>query len=100
MEQMLQNLVRAAFLAGGGNFIPVADAFIAGIQAGEAQATLAGAYIPKGNIMPALLRMVDCLRSNQKIGAIKELRTLTGGGLRECKDFVDLLGPVTGHQPY
>jgi ribosomal protein L7/L12 len=38
--------------------------------------------------------MLNCVQSNNRIGIIKAVRTLTGLGLKEAKDLVeDALGP-------
>ncbi len=43
-----------------------------------------------GLVSPIVVRgLLDAVRSGNKIMAIKEVRTMTGMGLKECKDLVE-----------
>lgn len=55
-----------------------------------------------GLVSPVVVRgLLDAVRSGNKIMAIKEVRTMTGMGLKECKDLVEECGtPAPAAQVY
>ena len=68
--------------------------FTRAVEAGRASVPQPPSFMDVSNPQREIREMLNCVQSNNRIGIIKAVRTLTGLGLKEAKDLVeDALGP-------